>query len=390
MASIADPPVQTADLYPARNLPEELIFEILSRLPAKSLGRFKSVSKPWRSLISSSNFIKTHFRTACGSDDLDHKTIIFKLLLNSPGRFSDVKQCSLSSVVAPGEAFTSAELSDSDYLMKDTGNSFRIVGSCDGFVCISVDDGKDLFLWNPCIKKSKKLRDSYIENRLFRNDVLGFGYDELNDDYKAVRLCVHVPSGHVTEVRVYSLRNDSWRPVGLGKDVLRAGSHSGQYANGNLHWVMAIYGVISWKFLSFDLASETFVEIEWPSSKEGLDDWSVGTLRSCLCVLYDYERSYVDLWIMKEHGVKDSWTKLVSVPYIDLPENCTSSLPICMLSNDDILLQVGSMLVLYSPKSKTFRWYPGINNVVEVSIFTESLLSPYFHDEEQRQATPVN
>nr|XP_011467649.1 PREDICTED: putative F-box protein At1g59675 isoform X2 [Fragaria vesca subsp. vesca] len=39
---------------------EDLVFEILTRLPVKSLMRFRSVSRPWRALISQSHFIKKH------------------------------------------------------------------------------------------------------------------------------------------------------------------------------------------------------------------------------------------------------------------------------------------------------------------------------------------
>ncbi|GMP76916.1 hypothetical protein CsSME_00033387 [Camellia sinensis var. sinensis] len=42
------------------NLSEEIIIEILSRLPITTLCRFRSVSKPLLSLISNPHFIKTH------------------------------------------------------------------------------------------------------------------------------------------------------------------------------------------------------------------------------------------------------------------------------------------------------------------------------------------
>ena len=46
------------------NLPRELIIDILSRLLIKSLCRFKCVSKPWRTLISHPDFVKTHLHRA--------------------------------------------------------------------------------------------------------------------------------------------------------------------------------------------------------------------------------------------------------------------------------------------------------------------------------------
>ncbi|KAI8002253.1 F-box protein CPR1 [Camellia lanceoleosa] len=42
------------------NLSEEIIIEILSRLTITTLCRFRSVSKPWFSLISNPHFIKAH------------------------------------------------------------------------------------------------------------------------------------------------------------------------------------------------------------------------------------------------------------------------------------------------------------------------------------------
>lgn len=44
-------------------LPEELVREILLRLPVKSLVQFKCVCKLWKTLISNSQFAKSHLQT---------------------------------------------------------------------------------------------------------------------------------------------------------------------------------------------------------------------------------------------------------------------------------------------------------------------------------------
>uniref|UniRef100_A0A2N9I433 F-box domain-containing protein n=1 Tax=Fagus sylvatica TaxID=28930 RepID=A0A2N9I433_FAGSY len=45
-------------------LPKDVIIEILSRLPAKSLLRFKCVCKEWCSIIQDQVFIETHLNKA--------------------------------------------------------------------------------------------------------------------------------------------------------------------------------------------------------------------------------------------------------------------------------------------------------------------------------------
>jgi hypothetical protein len=44
----------------SRGLPKDLSMEILSRLPVKSLMRFKCISKSWCALITNPNFITKH------------------------------------------------------------------------------------------------------------------------------------------------------------------------------------------------------------------------------------------------------------------------------------------------------------------------------------------
>ncbi|CAI9091170.1 OLC1v1026124C1 [Oldenlandia corymbosa var. corymbosa] len=366
------PPNEEAKSLLIPNFPDELLVEILSRLPARSLGKFKCVSKSWLSLFSTPQFIKAHLAIASGLDDYSHRSLIFTVL--PPNTSAHLKRC--SAAISTGIL----EVTDIDYPMKSPDKSFWTVGACNGLVCVTVDE-KYLFLWNPCTKKFKNLPDIDVELKHGFYMMYGFGYDELHDDYKVVRIfCSFVGVAFETEVNLYSLKNNSWSRIGDFKGGIPL-MDSAHYVNGNLHWA-ASTGLV-WNIVSLDLAKLTYGEMERPSFEDCLDYWAIGVLGGCLSVLYEFAQKGVDVWVMKVYGDKDSWTKIVTVPYLDYPDKLGCSWPVCLLKNGEILLVIHSVLVLYCPKSKKFRWYPQINGLEEVSMFVESLISPDLHDGEQ-------
>ncbi|KAI8556176.1 hypothetical protein RHMOL_Rhmol05G0231500 [Rhododendron molle] len=144
--------VPTEDYRPSPNLPRDIMVEILSRLPVKSLLQLRCVCKPWRSLISSPEFAKTHLNLASTNTDFtDHR-----LLLISRCPDYDVRSCSLSDVLHK-HSDTAVEL---DCPFKVPHRRIRIKGCCDGLVCVAV--GRKVFLWNPSTRKFVTLPDAEI------------------------------------------------------------------------------------------------------------------------------------------------------------------------------------------------------------------------------------
>ncbi|RZB41108.1 hypothetical protein D0Y65_055380 [Glycine soja] len=62
---------------------DELIEEILSRLPVKPLIQFKCVCKGWNSLMSDPYFIKLHLSKSAAKDDLEHLQLMKNVCLGS-------------------------------------------------------------------------------------------------------------------------------------------------------------------------------------------------------------------------------------------------------------------------------------------------------------------
>ncbi|OIT23019.1 f-boxkelch-repeat protein [Nicotiana attenuata] len=181
----------------------ELITEILLRLPVESLLRFRCVSKSWLALISSPEFVKAHLNISANNKDYTHH----RLMMNFESKYN-IKDCSLSSLFNESviEAF------DLDYPTKSNGsykrfpNSDRIVGSVNGLICLAMED-YDLVVWNPSIRKYKKLPDSRprLERMTYDFHRYGFGYDEFHDDYKVVGIFTCGSLDQV-EFKIYSLK----------------------------------------------------------------------------------------------------------------------------------------------------------------------------------------
>nr|GEV34458.1 reverse transcriptase domain-containing protein [Tanacetum cinerariifolium] len=146
-------------------IPQEMIIHILYHLPTKSVGRFRSVSKEWLSLLSGPGFIKTHEKT------LNRTHLIFLLNYKSLYSLPFHNHEGVSTL-------TKLPFESPIYLR----------GSCNGLVLVSADDDETLSLYiiNPTTKDSVLLADNPVcLGYKHHYSVYGFGYDYATDDYKA-------------------------------------------------------------------------------------------------------------------------------------------------------------------------------------------------------------
>ncbi|XP_058203815.1 F-box/kelch-repeat protein At3g23880-like [Rhododendron vialii] len=345
------------------NLLPEIIFEILSRLPVKSLLRFRCVSKSWRSMISDPKFAKAHLSLASTNPDYAHHRLLLLSLLSH--EFA-VKSCSLHAVLQE-HSDTAVDL---DYPLEAPHCKVRIYGFCNGLACIGTE--RIVFLWNPCTRKSKRLP---AVERGARFIMYAFGYVESIDDYKVVGFFCNVGTcGFNVEVMMYTLKTDSWRSIVEFSNCLPLFG-SGICVNGVLHWTAS--GESHKVIVSLDLLKETFGEVLLPDYRDGHSQLMLHFVSGCLCLVCDYDGICAEVWVMKEYGIRESWTKLVVVPYVAHPSNCPYSEPLCILKNGDVLLDILTHLVRFHPRDGTFA-YPTIHNCFprfSVYPYIESLVS---------------
>ncbi|THF99668.1 hypothetical protein TEA_008056 [Camellia sinensis var. sinensis] len=188
--------------------PEEVLIEILSRLPVESLLRFTCVSKPWRSLITSPSFINTHLNKST-NNTLTHLLLLKYTCLNPNQEHYSLR--------FDNKTFNHYAQFTSPF---KTHFYFRVVGTCNGLVCLSDDrfgDKQNIILWNPMIRRYVALPkpslslDSYSPYM----SVL-FGFDLRTNDYKVVRISHFERRKNaipLPKVKVYSLKIGSWKAL---------------------------------------------------------------------------------------------------------------------------------------------------------------------------------
>ncbi|KAG5587531.1 hypothetical protein H5410_047965, partial [Solanum commersonii] len=314
------------------DLPTELVTEILSRLPVKSLLKFRCASKSWFALISSPEFVKIHLSINANNNEYTRHKVMM-----SERTVYGFRDCSASSLF--NNSFN--EANDLDY-PKQVPCGVYIVGSVNGLICL-VSQENELFLWNPSIRKYKKLPNSKTKTTLGYciGQSYGFGYDEFHDDYNVV---------------VIFARDDF------------SLEQSSRFVNGKLHWITIIGPKLCMKrsITSIDLADWKWGEIELPCYWKGGRGvvWSLGVLGSNLSVLCDCDETYMlDVWLMKEYGDDQ-------LVYGYLGQICLH-----LASESEILVVFGTSFTIYNLKGDLLRSLKVINsnNWDGAEIYIESL-----------------
>ncbi|XP_071699984.1 F-box/kelch-repeat protein At3g23880-like [Rutidosis leptorrhynchoides] len=355
------PPKIIKKLQSIPTLLEELIVEILTRLLVESLLRCKSVCKLWCSLISDPHFIKSHLKLS--SNRNNHAN--YRLIVSTAPKIN-FKTCNLYNVLYD-KSIDAIELV---YPLKHPSKLVWIVGSCNGLLCILVENDT-LFIWNASTRRSNRLPKcgSKLMPRWY-----GFGYDTLTDDYKIVAISCLLKTEHDTEVNIYSLKTGNWKKL---SDLPHGNLFydDGKFLDGAIHW-RDFSSLYSWTIVSVSLGNESYGEVQQPVYDEGYKHLTLGVVGEKLCVVCDYLKKCADVWVMKVYGEQDSWTKLVSVSYFSDPAGYQYSVPLCVSNDGKVLLQFGLKLLVYDSKNSLLLEIQNFDKCIETYTYVESLVSP--------------
>nr|BEL64085.1 hypothetical protein [Pyrus pyrifolia] len=320
--------------------PEDSVIEILSRLPPKSLMRFKCIHKSWFSLINSLSFVGKHLSSSV-DNKLSSSTCI--LLNRSQAHIfpdqswkQEVFWSMINFSIDSDENNLYYDVEDLNIPFPLKDHDFVLIfGYCNGIVC--VEAGKNALLCNPATREFRQLPDSSLllpsppEGKFELEtsfQALGFGYDCNAKEYKVVRIienCEYsdeertfyhrIALPHTAEL--YTTTANSWKEIKIDISSTTYSCSRSVFLKRFCYW----YATDGEEYiLSFDLGDDTFHIIQLPSRREfGFRFYYIFLRNESLasfCSRYDRseDSESCEIWVMDDYNrVKRSWTKLLTI-----------------------------------------------------------------------------
>ncbi|KAK1426194.1 hypothetical protein QVD17_14863 [Tagetes erecta] len=377
--------------------PIEIQMEIMKQLPVKSLIQFRSVSKTWKSVIDSSDFIAAHH----------HHTHHHRLLVYCDRRFDDdPKYVSF----ADNHSFPQHKVSVTIPLMVDKLKYRRyiIFGSSRGLFCFygflpNKRAGGSIpiaVIWNPCIRRVIPVLVPKAPSNKFISYILGFAVCPVTNDPKIIKIryiystdglerVSHIPS----QVEVFTLSTGVWRSIynNLPPKSVLLYKYSVD-VDGFLYWHASDRTIMDGAYIrinviiSFDLTSEEFSQVNLPHSLARIRYYnlSISKLRESLVLSQggvEADNYVISVWLMGGDVAK-SFSKLYTVNVGTIDKAWVrgfrkSGEPIIEVlekySKDDLLFFKLGVYDTYSKHINCF-WTGGTSGTYEVYPYMETLL----------------
>ncbi|OMO68791.1 hypothetical protein CCACVL1_19828 [Corchorus capsularis] len=315
----------------AEELPFDLLLDIFSRLPAKTLARFRCSSKTFLNHLTSPYFRQLHHQKS------SKNPFLISLALSNQSadwrRSSTVlvrKDYVLSMIDHKGEPIS--QFHEKIEIDDRLSTKIFLLPSHQNLVCLSSTNR--IYVFNPSKHEFVELPKGF--NFDSRADMVGFGYVPSKDVYKVVRLFYKVFDYHnyyydvgveILTISNYNGSNNnniiqscsSWRVLD-GEDLCRFVVEGKSVSvNGLIHWKINDYCCDREKgveeILSFDLEDEKFLVLPFP--RFAIEDASLQLveLRGNLWGSVSKFRGddyIMDMWVLKDFD-KFDWVKEYSI-----------------------------------------------------------------------------
>ncbi|KAL3628716.1 hypothetical protein CASFOL_027762 [Castilleja foliolosa] len=291
-------------------LPRDMMHSIITRLPVKSVHRFKSVCKPLRDVFSSPEFAKMH-RAQFPQNPENESVVIYAYKSNYDYTISLLKiksneEKKPTKLVIPFPQFS--------YIAD-------FVGCCNGLLCMAFRS-HFVALWNPALNNMFKcipLADLEIEDPMMVS--IGFGYNEEEDDFKVI-IIADLEIDKKERVEVYSANSNSWITIDVGFQFTPLRFRNDVIVNGSPYW-LAVVDQKRVMMVCFDVRKMVFKVFPLPNHiSMGVGDFLFVDLKGDLGLLVCKQKKDetvlpLDIWVFDDVG-KNEWTKSRSFGPIEL------------------------------------------------------------------------
>ncbi|XP_010517267.1 PREDICTED: F-box/kelch-repeat protein At2g43270-like [Camelina sativa] len=248
-------------------VPADLVEEILVRLPVKSILKFKSVSRQWRSIVESTSFARRRRRIIMNTT----KPQI--LAAATAGNHATLRRRFKE------EEEEEEEEVDMFYLHCDAAATLPSL-TCDGLVCIPVPGSINVL--NPSTGEllsfpsgPDPVKTDRYDRTIFDDSwwdifpgywAMGFGRDEVNGSYKVVRMFFDTKQSEILDINI-----GEWRKLPSPPPYYVEARRKSASVNGSIYWLHYDLGCTYWirnnpdyKILALDLHTEEFRDVPPP------------------------------------------------------------------------------------------------------------------------------
>ncbi|XP_016200455.1 F-box/kelch-repeat protein At3g06240-like [Arachis ipaensis] len=332
------------DQIPNDQIPNDLALEILAKLPVKSLKRFSCVRKSWLNLLENPDFKSMYYENLKSKTAHSSSLLLWRLFYQR-----DENNVHLLS----GERYENMVTLVLPTLVESYGPG-EVLECVNGIIC-HYERGREVIgLWNPKTDEHKIIPPGISDDEpgFDRHvSVHGFGYDNVNDDYKVVQ-CVYYIYGRtlfeepVLRIwQIYSLKSNCWKKLDLEmtqkEDVDKA---SIAYLNGVCHWWGSEFATDELEeqvLVSFNLSTETFrtTSIVWVQENDDSPTRTLVVLNESVTLISSFaQNNRIEISILGEVGVKESWVKLFTLG----PFQSEFRYPMRMGNKCDVIFYIGN------------------------------------------------
>ncbi|KAM7276719.1 hypothetical protein ACFE04_018585 [Oxalis oulophora] len=349
------------------DIPPDILFHILAKVPAKSLIRCRSVSKLWRDVIDDPRFITTQLSN------------------------NVVDESHLVCFCLEGKNLRLIQFNGSDKLTR-SNNALRTLPDQVGFydrdiICEGIFFFKGYrrgsVLFNPLTGES-------IEVTLMDRDVYGLGFDFKSNVFKFVCIRENITRNN-RSVFVFTLGNSKcpWRLIDSDFALPNIYPKSVVGTPGYLHWLT--FRGDKESILCFGIEREEFMSILCPKVKSTyIGSAYITSWKQSLAIVYFLSsRKRIEVWVLKDCK-SGEWKKAFQTNKVELkkwyddlgmlaPRPCV---PIRIVGewNDGLLFEIGYHVnyMFYNPNDNSIRFLELVQegqDFAKVNVFVPTLAS---------------